>query len=170
MVGSIELMHEWKASFTEYLAERAGRLHLIGAGNTLRGDDAVGLYVARELRKRHGRNLPDGIRVHPVSLNPELDMSHIDLATSKLVIFDAVECNSSPGTIICARLGSSKYGFFATHNIPFRLIPSLSSSPDSVLLIGIQPLSTEIGSGMSQVVRKAADEVVRSTAALLGAV
>ena len=169
MVDKNALADEWKSSFAGYLAGRGSRIHFIGTGNSLRGDDAVGLYIARELRSRHGKKMPANVSVYPVSLNPELEMSRLDLTDSKLVIFDAVECDSPPGNIICAMLEDTKYGFFATHNIPLRLIPSLSVNSGSVMIVGIQPLSTEIGSGITQVVRKSAAEVIRSAAEILGA-
>jgi hydrogenase 3 maturation protease len=170
MVASNTVRNGWRRQLSEYLSVPAGRVHLIGTGNQLRGDDAVGLYIVGRIRKLYGRFLPAGVKIHPASLNPEMLMSKVGMLQEKMVVFDAVECNSSPGTIICSDLTDTKYGFFATHNIPMRLIPSLSAGSGTALVTGIQPLSLEVAEGLSGPVRTSADEIVRYLGETFGVV
>jgi hydrogenase maturation protease len=77
-----------------------------------------------------------------------------------VIIFDAIEHDSEPGSIIFARLGDTRFGFFATHNIPFKLIPCLSANLENVFVLGIQPRNIDIGEGLSETVLDSANEVV----------
>lgn len=169
-VGSSTVGDGWKDILSDYLLRRGRPVHLIGTGNRLRGDDAVGLYIVSQIARKYLGALPDNIVLHPVSMNPELEMSKLDLSMEGLVIFDAIESDAKPGTIVCASLSDTRYGFFATHNIPLRLIPSLSNNADDVLVAGIQPLSMELGGGLSLEVRASADLLAEAAAAILGAV
>lgn len=170
MVSGNTLGNEWKARLRDYLSGSFSDVHLVGVGNTLRGDDAVGPRIIEKLLRDYGRSLPVWVRVHDNSHSPERELSKIDLSSSRLVIFDAVESSNEPGSIICTTLSDTKYGFFATHNIPLRLIPSLSTDPASVLMVGIQPSGMEVGDDLSTTVGASVDEVVRATASLLGLV
>ena len=158
----------WRDALAEYLLRSSRRVHLIGTGNRLRGDDAVGFYIVSQIARKCGDTLPDNIVLHPESVNPELEMSRLDLSREGLVIFDAIESDAKPGTILCAPLSDTRYSFFATHNIPLRMIPSLSSSADHVLVAGIQPLSMELGAGLSREVRSSADMLVEAVSAIIG--
>lgn len=160
--------NKWKEDLSIYLSGPGHDIHLVGAGNPLRGDDAAGLQVIDGLKRRYGRNIPRNVVIHAESIGIESVISRIDISVSKLVIFDAVDCGKPPGSIICTSLADSRYGFFATHNIPLRLIPSVAANPGAVRVLGIQPQIMDVHEGLSDTVSAAVEEVVQSTAALLG--
>jgi hydrogenase maturation protease len=138
-------------------ADRSNPVTFLGAGNPIKSDDSVGLYMISNLRKHCGSHPREFVRIKPRS-NPDTVLSKIEKGT--IVIFDAVESGLSPGSIVFANISKTKYGFFATHNVPLRLVPGLASRMSTVFVLGVQPLRREIGEGLSQVVKDSADRVV----------
>ena len=96
--------------------------------------------------------------VHGPSNFPESVISRIP-ENEGVVIFDAVDAQRKPGSIVCAALGETSYGFFATHNVPLGLIPGVAAR-EGVVVMGVVPASVEFGEGLSRAVKKAADELV----------
>lgn len=139
-------------------------IDLVGVGNLLRGDDAVGIEVASRLRSRLGRS-QKRFKVHPASQTPEMVLSKLAATAARVVVFDAVEASSPPGTIVCSSLGDTKYGFFATHNVPLKLVPGVGSRLDDFYVVGVQPLSLEVTEGLSEAAGRAADAIVDFIAA-----
>lgn len=125
----------------------------------MRKDDALGIRIITGLRKRCGHT-PDFVKIHPPSANIESLISGIDYTKEKALIFDAVEFDSLPGSVIFSTLSDSRFGFFGTHNIPIRALPNVSSHLNNVLILGIQPGNLEVGEGLSYRVRKSVREVV----------
>jgi len=135
----------------------------------MRGDDAVGLAIASELRQTLGANPVGGYKIHKTTAAPERLLSKLAVSSGRILIFDAVEASKEPGAIVCAKLRDSKYGYFATHNIPLTLIPGMASRIDDVYLIGVQPLSLDVGEGLSSVVRDSAAQIVAAVTDEVGA-
>ena len=134
-------------------------LDIVGVGNPLRQDDAAGIGVATALRRKldhRGR----GVRVHADPTSPERLLSKLIESGHRVVVVDAVDANKPAGTVVCARLSDTKFGYFATHNIPLRLIPGIAPRADEVLLIGIQPGAIDVGEEMSPKVKESVDLVV----------
>lgn len=139
------------------------RVVFIGLGHPIKSDDSVGLYMVSKLRKLIGSNPTRHVRILAVH-SPEAAFSMIGKETrsgiKSIIIFDAIESNSPPGTIVFANITETKYGFFATHNIPLRLVPAISSNAEHVYVLGIQTENSEIGESISKSVRESADRVV----------
>lgn len=142
-----------------------GILHIFGIGNQLKGDDAVGLEAVAMLRRRLGR-ASKSVRVHALSSNPERSISSLASRGERIMIIDAVEAQKEPGAIVFARLSQTRFGFFATHNIPLRLIPGVAENAADTYLVGIQPYSVSVGEGISPVVKKSCDRLVAIIAGL----
>jgi hydrogenase maturation protease len=73
---------------------------IIGYGNILRGDDAVGLHAARELKK-HFHAEPDVEVITCHQLTPEMAD---DISGSELVIFLDAADGGEPGTVRCKHI------------------------------------------------------------------
>ena len=159
----------WETGLRSALSRCSGSIDLLGVGNPIRGDDAVGLAIASELRQTLGANPVRGYKIHRATLAPERLLSKLALSSGKILIFDAVEASREPGAIVCATLGGTKYGYFATHNIPLTLIPGMASRTDDVYLVGVQPLSVEVGEGLTDVVRESAAQIVAAVTDEVGA-
>ncbi len=129
---------------------------LMGIGNELRGDDAIGLYVARRFRR-------EGWKVIVAGQVPEDFTSEIKrIRPGLLVIVDAALMGLEPGDI--RRIPPEKIPgvSFSTHGMPLSfLISYLREYVGETIIIGIQPLSMEFGAEMSDVVREAGDSLLR---------
>ena len=82
-----------------------------------------------------------------------------------LVIIDAADLNSEPGTITLMDPDSIGGTTFCTHSLPLKVMIDylLDSFPCHVTIIGIQPKSLEVGASVSKEVLDA----VESLAAML---
>jgi hydrogenase maturation protease len=152
--------HEWQERLKGIMADGHVPLHLVGAGNRLRADDAAGLEIVYELRSRLGAAPTRGIRIHPVSVMPERILTKISSKRGRIMVFDAVEASKEPGEVVLCRMAETRYGFFVTHNVPLKLIPGLSAREDDVYLVGIQPASLDVGEGLTDRVSRSVREVV----------
>jgi len=163
--GGKEEFESLRSQLGECILNCQGVLHIFGIGNQLRGDDAVGLEAVAMLRRTLGR-ASEFARIHGLSSNPERLISALASRGERIMIIDAVEAKTEPGAIVFARLSETRFGFFATHNIPLRLIPGVAENAADTYLVGIQPDSTLVGEGLSPVVRKSCDRLVAMIAGL----
>jgi hydrogenase maturation protease len=154
----------WRSQLSEIL-NGAARINLIGVGNPIKQDDSVGLKVLSELRRLLGPAPTPKLTIHEPSMSPERTLSRLASAGEKIVVIDAVEANREAGSIVCARLNETKFGFFATHNIPLRLVPGLGDASADAYIVGIQPESVDVGEGLSASVRASSKRLV---AAIVG--
>ncbi len=137
-----------------------GTVDLVGVGNTMRGDDAVGIEIVSRLRSRLGGS-PKGLKIHPAALMPERLLSKIASSSHRAMVFDAVEASRPPGSIVCRRLSETKYGFFATHNVPLKLIPGMEPRLRDFYIVGVQPASLGVGEGISDAAARAVESIVK---------
>ncbi len=127
----------------------------MGVGNELRGDDAVGIYVARNFRKEgwiviECGTVPEDFTSEIKKIKPEL-----------LVIVDAAEMNLSPGEIRIVPQEKIPKVAFSTHGMPLSfLMEYLKPFAGRIVLIGVQPRSMEFGKYLSESVKKAADMLI----------
>ena len=151
---------DWEASLADAIASTDASTALVGIGNALRGDDAVGLRIASKLRSRLGPAPAKGVRIHKAADAPELLLSKLAYSVTRIIIFDAVDAAADTVRIVCAKLNDTKYGFFATHNITLRIVPGLADRLNDVFVVGVQPESLEVREGLSDSVKKSAGLVV----------
>jgi len=156
----MESVEDWTSRLEVlYGSREAMPFHLVGVGNPIKKDDSVGLVIISRLRKIFGSKPSKLVRIYS-PLAPELLFSKISFKSGSLIIFDAVEHNRAPGSIIFANIADTRFGFFATHNVPLKLIPSLSGRMPNIFLVGIQPKDVDFGEGLSAVVLNSANKVV----------
>ncbi len=175
---SATIQSEWTKELCAFFpsAENPYRITLIGVGNPIKGDDSVGLYIISKLRKKYGANPKKFLRIEYGS-STETSLARLERRNSRktkktdiIVIFDAMESNSSPGSIIFANIGETKYSFFATHNVPLKLVPSVASSTANVFVVGVQAGNINVGEALSEVVRHSAELIIDEISKLIEAV
>jgi len=135
---------------------KARRVVVVGVGNTLRGDDGVGVLVARRLAEKGFKG-----KVIVAGPNPELFIRNIASAKPDLTVFvDAVDAGLEPGSIVVSPLTGTGTAFppLSTHAIPLPMLAALLGSKS--YLIGIQVEKTDFCSRMSPRVREAAETLV----------
>jgi len=139
------------------------KICVIGVGNTFRGDDGLGLVVARRLAELA---LP-GVTILEQSGEGAALMEAWGEA-SQVIIVDAFSSESVPGFIHRFEpVNQSLPDFFAGHSThafglaeAIELARQLDRLPDDLVVYGIEGKSFEPGMGLSAEVETAADLLV----------
>jgi hydrogenase maturation protease len=143
-------------------------VRVVGLGNALRGDDAVGLTVARRLRE-----LTPALDVLELSGEPAELLDALGDGVEQVVLVDAVSSGAPPGTV--HRLDASEAALAVdacttTHGLglaeTIELGRALERLPSRLLVIGIEGRSFELGAPLSPDVARAADALVLELSAL----
>lgn len=142
---------------------RSVSIRIIGLGNELRGDDAVGILMARRLRQEIGD------RVEVV----EAEMAGVDLVelmngADVAILIDAARSGQAPGTIhrLDASADSISGPIFphSSHAIgtadALELARAMGVLPATVIVYGVEAENTEAGQRLSPPVAKALNQVV----------
>ncbi len=141
---------------------------VIGVGNRVRGDDAVGLEVARRLRNRVG----PGVEVMESSGDPA-DLLAAWKGVETAIVVDAVVSGGPAGALIRCEVGRERIpGAFArrsTHEMglaaAIELARELDELPGTLVLYGIEGAQFEAGTGLSAAVEEGmgriADAILR---------
>ena len=132
---------------------------VLGIGNRLGGDDAAGNCVIDILnRRRRGANalLPAEIMAIDTGTAPESYTSFIrQHRPDLLILVDAADMGLPPGALRTITPEKISILSFSTHHMPLSMfIAYVREFCGKVLLIGVQPERTEVGSGISKAVRK----------------
>ncbi|PKK85208.1 MAG: hypothetical protein CVT48_06515 [Thermoplasmata archaeon HGW-Thermoplasmata-1] len=123
------------------------RYVLLGVGNEFNGDDAVGPFVAQNFRHTDWA-------VYDCSTVPENFIAPVERhAPELLVIVDAAEMGLPAGEIRIVPKEKIRVMTMSTHSLPLSLfMDHLEGAAEKMLLIGIQPASTEDFSPMCKAV------------------
>ena len=127
---------------------------LLGVGNEMNGDDAIGVYVARKFKC-------DGWKAIDCATVPENYVGEIKrLKPEKVVIVDAADMGLKAGEIRIVPKEKIARATFSTHSIPLSLFVShLEKYTNAkIYLIGIQPKS--FYGKLSEEVKKAGEKVI----------
>jgi hydrogenase maturation protease len=136
---------------------------IIGLGSDLRGDDSVGLIIARRL---HGLVQP-GIKVIEY-LGDGLSLITAWQDADVVIVVDAVKSGAAPGTIhrfdalsatLQTQLSTTTSHAFGLGEA-IELAHQLDQLPQSLVIYGIEGKSFDLGTELSAEVEQAAEEVV----------
>jgi len=137
---------------------------LVGVGNELRGDDAVGVLAARRLANTLSEEQVSGklsaVESGPV---PESYLGPILQNRPQQVVFcDAVDFGGAPGEWRVFEMDDLSAACVSTHNSSLALLSKvlLAEGVSDVFLLGIQPKQTSFGSPCSREALAAVEEVV----------
>lgn len=141
------------------------RTMVVGVGNRLRGDDALGPLVAEGLAAEFaGRVIDAG----PV---PENYLGVLLESAPELVLFvDTADHGAAPGRWCVVPAGALARRGGSTHTASLQLLAQiLEAHGIRSWLIGVQPRQLEFGAGVSAAVDEAARELSRALTAALRA-
>jgi len=137
----------------------AERVVIIGMGNELRADDAIGLLVVRLLKPySHNR-----LHVFEGHMTPDVFIAPACAAhPTHLLIVDAAEIHKNPGTWQLLFPKEVEEGLFTTHAIPAIEVAAeiQRRCGAKVAFLGIQPKSRDITLSQSKECVHAAEEIV----------
>lgn len=150
----------------------APRVSVIGLGNVLLGDDGVGCAVVEQFRSEY--ECRPEIEILDLGA-PGLDLAPYLYGQDLVVVVDAVEANSAPGTVRTYAERDLVAG-----RAPLRLTdhdPGLHTSlaqlrlidraPGELIVVGIVPESCDLGGGLGQVVSAAIATAIATIADVL---
>lgn len=126
-----------------------GAVVVMGIGNALRGDDAAGSLVARQVTARPGVCVIDAQAVPEDSL-PMV----VNRQPDTIVLIDTVDLGSVPGSVALLDRDQIAGYWPSTHRVPMSLLMSVleHETHARVFAIGIQPADTEFLNSISDAV------------------
>jgi hydrogenase maturation protease len=140
---------------------------IIAYGNTLRGDDAVGLHAAREL-ERQFHDDPEVDVLTCQQLTPEMAD---DISGSDLVIFLDAASGKEPGTLQCKRiLAANVPGGWIHHLGPQALLSAaeqLYGEAPRAICVTLAGWSFEVGNRLSHNAQLRLPEFIRQVAEVI---
>lgn len=136
---------------------------VIGVGNEYRGDDGVGLVIARSLQGQ----LPEGVGILEHSGEGAALMEAWKEAEN-VIIVDAVHSGAAPGTVFRMDAGKqplpSNFFHYSTHAFSVaeavELGRALQQLPGALVIYGIEGKTFEAGATLSPEIEKAAQTVL----------
>jgi hydrogenase maturation protease len=150
------------------------RIAVIGIGNVLTGDDAVGPHVVRVLEATHA--FPDGVEIVDAG-TPGYDLTGFLVGMDAALLVDAVKARGEPGELRVyekAELLSRRPVLATSPHEPGVREALLTAefaglAPAVVRLVGVIPEATETGIGLSPAVRAAVPAAVERLVSELAA-
>jgi hydrogenase 3 maturation protease len=135
---------------------RGSRTVILGIGNTLKGDDAVGPLVCARLASHVSATVIDAGTVPENFLRPILDAR-----PENLLIVDAIDFAGEPGQMRVLRADEMSAFAFSTHALsPHLFLDLLHQEIDvKVYAVGIQPSHTELGEPVAAPVRESTERL-----------
>jgi len=129
---------------------------LLGIGNELNGDDAIGCKAAERISSKEWF----GINAETV---PENFIATIKRKLPQvLVVVDAAEMKLNAGEIRRFEPKQANSVFYSTHSLPVsQLCEQLVGSVGEIVLIGVQPKGFEQFAELSSEAIKAVEEIIR---------
>lgn len=140
--------------------EHARKIVIVGIGNTLRRDDAVGIRVVDNMFGRVDETV-ELIRAETV---PESFTATIRRATpSHVLLVDAGEFGGMPGEGRLVKAHEADDFSISTHNLPLKVLAAfLEETTDAkVALLAVQPKIVEFGQGMTPELVEATHQISR---------
>lgn len=146
---------------TNHLANnlKPPKIAIIGIGNELNGDDAAGIIVARKINQT--LVAPDRLYVVEGSIAPENFTAPIRRFQPDWIwLIDAANFNCLPGSIQLIGMDEIDGVSFSTHGLPLPVFANYlkAETNASIILFGIQPLSTNSFSEISEIVKLSIDK------------
>lgn len=150
--------------------ERPCRIAVIGVGQELCGDDAVGVWIARQLQ---GCGLhSDGLLVTKGGVAPENVAGSLRRFQPDLVVLiDAGWLNLSPGQARLVVPDEASRSTATTHTVSLAVLAEYLriEMGCEVVVLGVQVEQVQFGAPMSDAVRAGAEAIVGDLARLLSA-
>jgi len=144
---------------------RAQRPQVIGFGNPMRGDDAIGIEVARRVRQAAG----GAVEVREL-VSDAMDLLAAWEDSGTTIVVDAMVAGAEPGAVRRFRaeelLSEGAITFPCPHGVGMpdavRLAAAVGRLPKRLVVIGVEGSRFELGEGMSAAVEAAIEPAVEA--------
>ena len=144
---------------------------VIGLGNSLRGDDGVGVRVAQTLAEQV---LPPGVEVIDGGMQG-LGIVNLMEGRQRVIVVDAADVGRPPGQFVRFTLDEARLlgddQHLSVHAAGLRdallLAQALKMLPDEVIIFGVQPANLDWESTLSPQVEAILPDLIEAVLALL---
>lgn len=138
----------------------AEKLAVLGVGSELRGDDAAGVLVVKQLERFCGRSSAlERIKVFNGATSPENLTGEIKrFKPTHLLIVDSSDSGKNPGSITLIEPEKISGISFSTHRLPMKILNEYlrKSINCDTIFIGIEAKSVDFCASVSKEVKAAA--------------
>jgi len=140
---------------------RGSKTLIVGIGSLLKGDDAVGPLVCRQLTGKTCAELIDAGTVPENYIQPI-----IEKAPQNLLIIDAIDFGAPPGTIRVFKPEQLGSLVISTHTLSPRLFVDMicRNIKVDVYFAGVQPAQTQLGQSLSDEIKQAVQRLTHTLA------
>lgn len=132
----------------------------------MRGDDAIGIEIVEMLTGKTPRN----VRVFNCQIVPENFIEKIkQFNPTHVLMIDAADFKAEPGEVKLISPEEISGLTISTHSIPLNVLAEIiqETMHAKVLILGIQPETTEFGSKITEKIQKAAERLTDELLKLL---
>lgn len=140
------------------LSETSSVTLVLGLGNLVHSDDGLGVHAV--LRLREDPRVPSDVVLMDGGTQGLALLPHIS-AYQRLLVIDAIDVGEAPGTIIRLEGDALRHlpGKASVHQLGFAdllvALELLGESPEEIVLLGVQPQSTEWSAELTPAVEHA---------------
>lgn len=138
-----------------------GRVVVLGVGNPLLGDDAIGCRIAQDLAALDG--LRHDVTIIDAEEIPESYVGPVVAARPEVVLMvDAADLGAEPGAVALVSSASLDDRAVVTHRTPLGPVAKYLAAETGarILLLGVQPGARSWGAALSEPVDATARELV----------
>jgi hydrogenase 3 maturation protease len=140
---------------------------MVGVGHPLRGDDYIGSFILREL-KRSTNMMPVNVQLVNAEDSVESVITKlVELKPKHVIFIDACEMNMKPGEIRLIPVAATEYPFFTTHGIPLKLLSEQLLPESESWILAVQPKQVQFSDNPSPEVHRVALEISEYVSKLL---
>jgi hydrogenase 3 maturation protease len=152
----------WWEQLIAILNQKTKRLAIVGIGHELRGDDAVGVLIVRELQNQLRQSVH--LLILDAGVAPENVTGQLRrFAPDFVLLIDAVDMGQDAGTIAIIDLNSKFVErITSTHTLSLRLFANYlqTACECTMQLLGIQPMYTTLQQPISSPVQSSIQSIV----------
>lgn len=151
-------MTDYKKALAEWLIN-AGKVVIVGIGNPLRRDDAVGLDIIKKLVGKTPENKV--LLIESESIPENYIEPIIEYEPSHILIIDAALLGLRAGSVRLTESYEISGGTVSTHTLPIQIFCNYLSkiTEVKVALLLIQPENVDFGEGLSTKLERTVEEV-----------
>lgn len=143
------------------------RIAVVGIGQELRGDDAVGIIIVRRLQALSNAAL----LIIDAGPAPENFAGRLlSFAPAVVLLVDALQMDEPPGTIRLVEMDAAQRCSVTTHTLSSHLLADYlrATLHCDALLLGIQPGQDAFGAELSAAVAQSVEQIVQALQSICG--
>ena len=152
------------------------QIKILGMGNSMRGDDEVGLKIVQQWIRSHASAYPEDTVEAEILESPGITLLSEIAGRDTAILVDAVRSGARAGTLhklteedlasFTDGTGSAHgWGAAETLSLGHRLIPE--DMPKRIYVIGVEALQFNLGEGLSPAVKASIPKAVEMIEAIL---